>query len=309
MILVYGEDIGLLEEKISEITNKNYISLIFDNNYDDIFLKFSNKSIFDFDESSIPAATYVIRDFNNFLSSSKNVNSKKFLDLLDFLKTKKDKIIFLTNAKQIPKIYSKYFDFINVKKLNKLTIKNYCIKLIRKFNIKINKENFLYLTENLQSDSLLINREIEKLALLNKVVTKEIIDNFVCVDISKNVFELIDNFFSKNYEKIVNQINLFEISKIDFLEIFNVLVSQLFSIKLYRLNYLKNKNYSKICEDFSVQMFQIEKIKKLILNLDILEIDIFLNNLLKLNILYLSKNKQLSMYLKVILLNGGEYGL
>ncbi|MDE6894344.1 MAG: hypothetical protein K2J02_03160, partial [Malacoplasma sp.] len=129
------------------------------------------------------------------------------------------------------------------------------------------------------------------------------------IDISKNVFELIDNFFNKNYEKIVNQIYLFETLKIDFLEIFNVMVSQLFSLKFYRLNYLKNKSYSKICQDFSVQMFQIEKLKKLILNLDVLQIDIFLNNLLKLNILYLSKNKQLSTYLKVILLNGGEYGL
>ncbi|MDE5545494.1 MAG: hypothetical protein K2I76_02690, partial [Malacoplasma sp.] len=189
------------------------------------------------------------------------------------------------------------------------TIKNYCAKLIKKLNIKINKENFLYLTEVIQPDSLLIKKELEKLSLLNEVVTKQIINNFITIDISKNVFELIDNFFNKNYEKIVNQVNLFETLKIDFLEIFNVMVSQLFSLKLYRLNYLENKSYSKICQDFSVQMFQIEKLKKLILNLDVSQVDIFLNNLLKLNILYLSKNKQLSTYLKTILLNGGEYGL
>lgn len=312
MILVHGEDIGLLEDKVNELTNSKFIKIIFDSNFDDIFLQFTQKNLFDdFDDlnSDSQSDKFVIYDFNKTLSNSKSEDNKKVIELLEFLSNTKKEIIFLSNIKEVSKVYSKFFEVVPIKKLNKLTVKNYCLKLLKKNNLFLKPNEFEYLIDSIQLDSLFIKKEIEKLTLIDQELNIEIIKDIISTNISKNTFELIDNFFNKKYEKIVKQIIALESAKVDFMEIFNIMVSQLFSLKLYRLNYLENKSYRKICQDFNVQQFQIEKWAKHILNIDVLQIDNFLNNLLKLNIFYLSGKKSLSIYLKMILLNGGEYGL
>lgn len=312
MILVHGEDIGLLEDKVNELTNSKFIKIIFDSNFDDIFLQFTQKNLFDdFDDlnSDSQSDKFVIYDFNKTLSNSKSEDNKKVIELLEFLSNTKKEIIFLSNIKEVSKVYSKFFEVVPIKKLNKLTVKNYCLKLLKKNNLFLKPNEFEYLIDSIQLDSLFIKKEIEKLTLIDQELNLEIIKDIITTNISKNTFELIDNFFNKKYEKIVKQIIALESAKVDFMEIFNIMVSQLFSLKLYRLNYLENKSYRKICQDFNVQQFQIEKWAKHILNIDVLQIDNFLNNLLKLNIFYLSGKKSLSIYLKMILLNGGKYGL
>ena len=311
MILVHGEDIGLLEDKIIELTNNKFTKLVLDANFDDIYLKFSQRSLFDdFDsKEDTNNEIYVIYDFNKLLGSSRNEDSNKTIELLEFLKSTNDKIIFLSNVKEVSKVYAKLFEVISVKKLNKLTIKNYCYKLLKQHELFLQQNEFNCLIELLQPDSLLIKNEIDKLSLVSEKITTGVIKKIISVDINKNVFELIDNFFNKNYEKIIKQITVLENNKVDFTEVFNIMVAQLFFLKLYRLSYLKNRSYKKICSDFNVQLFQIEKWEKLILSVNVSEIDIFLNNLLKLNILFLSGKKNLPIYLKMILLNGGEYGI
>lgn len=312
MILIHGEDIGLLEEKVSELTNNEFTKIVFDSNFDDIFLRFTQRNLFDdFDlENSLTnSEKFLIYDFKKVLSNSKTEENKKILEMLQFLADSKKEIIFLSNIKEPSKVYSKFFKLISIKKLNKLTMKNYTLKLLKQNNLSLNSNQFEYLMDSLQPDSLLIKNEIEKLSLVNETLNMDTITKIISNDISKNTFELIDNFFNRRYEKIVKQIIALENSKIDFTEIFNIMVSQLFSLKLYRLNYLENRSYRKICMDFNVQQFQIDKWEKLILNIDVFQIDNLLNNLLKLNILYLSGKKSLPTYLKIILLNGGEYGL
>lgn len=309
MKIILGEDLGLILDKVDDLfPGKNYKKIILDQNYEDVIREITQSNLFSNSETPKP---YVIEDFNLILSTSSKKDSKEVIDFLDELKKNKDNknIVFILNSKEISKTYLSYFEVIQIKKLNKLTIKKYCFDLLKKYKVNLQHQEFNYLVDILPPDSLLIKNEIKKLSFVDEKITASIINKLIPIDINKNTFELIDNFFNRNYEKIIKQIHLLEMLKIDFNEIFNIMVAQLFSLKLYRLNYLENRSYDKICKDFSVQMFQIEKWKKLILSVDISQIDILLSNLLELNILYLSGRKSINTYLKIVLLNGGEYGL
>ena len=260
MKLIFGEDLGLIIEKIDElIPNSNYKKIILDSNYDDIIREITQNNLFS--ESDNKDKNFVVEDFNHVLSTSDKGESKKILDFLNNLKEYKfnENIIFILNSKDVSKNFIGFFSMLNIKKLNKLTIRKYCFDELKRNKIVLQNQEFNYLVDILQPDSFQIKNEIKKLSLVDEKITISVINKLLISDISKNTFELIDNFFNRNYEKIIKQIQLLETLKIDFNEIFNIMIAQLFSLKLYRLNYLENKSYEKICKDFGVQIFQIEK--------------------------------------------------
>ncbi|MCF0217549.1 MAG: hypothetical protein HUJ42_00685 [Malacoplasma sp.] len=305
MQLIYGEDIGLLETKILEITKNNYSKLMLDKDFSQIQLSICQPSFFEDKQANC----FVIYDNEKILASKKETNFKEVISYLKELKNCESKIIFVLNNNEVNKNYAPYFELINIKKLNRLTIKTYCKNLIDKYKIKMDQKTLDYLISKLPTDSLTINNEIKKLSLVDDVLTMQNIDEIISFDINNNIFDLINYFFDDNKIKIVEHLQQLEAIKIDFFEIFNVLVSQLFTLKLYCLHYQKNRNFNQLMNDFKIQYFQLEKYKKTIQNVDVLQINRFLNNLLELNISFFTGTKLINLCLKMILLNGKEYGI
>lgn len=305
MKLICSDDLGLIEDFLETTPYDEIIEL--NENYDSIILSIGQMDIFSYNDDR---KIYCLKDVKNKFSTKPDKDLEEFLEHLKDLKID---IIFYSIIKEPNKKYFDYFDNENVyvfKKLNRLTIKNYIKKLCEKYNLKIDEKIFNFLSTMLPLDSLLIKNELFKISFLDKNdLTLDNIQKIIITDINESVFILVNNFFEKKHKEIIKQIRYFENIKMDFIDIFNILIHQIFNLKLYCLHYQQYKSINKILNDFQLQRFQLEKQIRIIENVDLNCIDNFLKILLKLNLDFMNSSKNLEIELKTLLLNGDEYGI
>lgn len=310
MKIICCEDAGLIEEEIKKNLNKKkYKKLFLSENYDELHMIIFQNSLFEQNNENV----FLIYDSNKIISSKLDEN---FVNFFKEIYNSNKNIIFVSQVKDVSKSFSNLInknDLFIIKKLNKLTMKEYIRKKLYTNGINLSEDLLKILYESLPANSLIIDNEIEKIVLylLNNTnkFDSETVCQLIISDINNNIFEIVNAFFQKDFETITLQLNLFEKMNTDFIEIYNILVSQVFLLKLYKIHYLKNKNINLLLKDFSIQMFQIEKQINIIYSTDLNCIDMFLKNLLKLDIDFMSGKKDLSIALKILLINGGEYGI
>lgn len=305
MRLIYSEDVGLIYDSFD---NKHHFEkLELTENFDSIYLSINQFSLFDLDDNT---KTYFIYDINKQFTSKP---SQQLINFLEDIKATNQDVCFYVISKDINKAYEKFFDIkniVNIKKLNRATIKTYIKNYLKKVNYPINFDLFEYLCQKLPLNSLMIKNEIDKLSLfpIDKL-SKKVLDELISTDISDNVFELLNAFFAKDTNKIIQYLNYFSNSKMDYHELFNIIVSQMFNLKLYIKHYQFYKSFDKLLSDFKLQRFQIDKQIGLIQSAQPNCIDKFLKSLLKLNLYFMLNKKDLELELKLLLINGDEYGI
>lgn len=308
MKLICCEDIGLIEEELKPIKEKKFLLQFLENeNYDKVISKVGQSNLFDFTEQD--KKTYIFYDYSKRLATKLDDKLEKFFEFL--ISTNED-IVFYSQIKEEHKSISKFFDknITHIKKLNKLTIQNFIRKKLIENNMPLTYDIVVCLAEKLPLDSLIISNEIKKLSYLDsKDLNAKTINKILIDDIEKNIFNLVNDFFNDNYEKVMKQINYLDEIKVPFVEVFNILVMQLFNLKLYCSHYEKFKSIDKILKDFGLQRFQIEKLIKTITTVKVSWINNFLNNLLKLDLNFKNGKSNLDFELKMLLMNRGEYGL
>lgn len=303
MVLIYSEDIGQINFELTKfLQNKKYLKYIYDENWKDIIQQIDQISFFESDFESIVVIKSV-----DFLADSKINNDQKLF--LESLYNSSKKIIITSNISKLGNEQKKYFEkIIELKKLNKFSMKDYLLKVFNQNNLKIKKDIFNYLCEKLPPNGSIINSEINKIiSFPNEEITIELLNKIIDEDINENIFKLIDNFLLNNYEEMAFQLNHFIKLKIDFYEIFNILVSQLYNLKLYLNHFKEFSSFDQICKDFGIMKFQIEKWEKLFYKIDTKYIEILLKNLLELEKEILLGKKDFIVSIKSFLLKGINY--
>lgn len=297
MVFIYSEDLGLINHKKRELAKKykNVKSFSYDNNLDEIATVILQIDLFNELGDEI---TFI----NNFNFSDKK--AKSFL--LEVSKIENKKIVVCSSTSKPDKdtkgLFSEYHD---LKKLNKYTMKKFVEDWIKENKLFVFNNALEDLLKKLPSDVFGIESELSKLLCWSHTkIDTNLVNNIIYEDINQNIFNLIDNYLNGNFALVANQVRVFESKKIDFKEIFYVLVSQLFSLKLYILHFNQYKNFDKIAHDFSIMQFQIEKWAKLIYNISPDIIDRLLLNLLKLEIESMKGERDLVSSLKLFLFGG-----
>ncbi len=301
--IINSEDFGLIEDQLAQETYDDLIELKKDE-YDSIILSIGQMNIFSYNDSK---KIYCIKDMDKIFSSKIDKKIESFLQ--HFIELEID-AIFISEIKTVHKSFEELFNknIISIKKLNRLTIKQYIKKISKDLNLK--NEIVDFLANKLPLNSLNIKSEINKISLLkNNDINIESISKLINQDNNENVFNLINYFLEKNTEKVIYMINYFELIKVDFFEIFNIMISQIFSLKLYLIHYEKYNDINKMLSDFNLQLFQIKDQIKIIKNRNLSFINKLLNDLLTLNVNFMNNKKNLEIELKLLLINGDEYGL
>lgn len=298
MVFIFSEDQGFIDYKKRELSKKysNVKNFYFDDNLDEL-----SSILLQIDLFNEPNSEIVF--INNFVFS----NDKKSKDFLEEIsKVNNKKIVFTSfSSKPSKNVENLFTDIYDLKKLNKWTMKKFVENWIKENKIFIFNNALEELLKKLPSDVFGIESELSKLLCWSKSkIDTNLVNNIICEDINQNIFNLIDNYFNNNYELMINQIRVFESKKIDFKEIFYVLVSQLFTLKLYVSHFNQYQNLDKIALDFSVMKFQVEKWAKLIYNISLDIIDRLLLNLLKLELESMKGERDLAESLKLFLFNG-----
>lgn len=303
--LFFGEDVCLIENEVNKKFNEEKEKLFIEkNNLDDLFILVSQNNIFDLDNNKI----FLIYDSNNIFFNKVNDKNKSFLKEI---KKIDKKIVFVYNGKSISPEYEKEFDknVFHIKKLNKISSRNYIKNKLINFGIVLDRNCEEFLFNNLPYECSIIDNEIEKIFNFGKIKNIDELIKITNIDINKNIYDLLIFFFEENVEGILKQFNLFDLYKLDYYEIFNIIVMQLFNLKLYIKHYNQYRNIDKMLIDFSLQKFQVFNQLNIIKNLSLTSIDKLLSNLLELDIEYKSGKRDLIISLKKIILSGGKNGL
>lgn len=304
MILILSEDVGQINLKLNKIVDQksNFIKFLYDDNMDEIEQAIFQTTIFS-DES------YDVVIINNlsFVSNAKLLDEQK--DFLKKLQQSDSKIIITINATKVSNEVKSYFkEIYEFKPLNKYSVKQYVLETLNSFNIRLQNNLVDLLIERLPLDGASITSELNKLSVYkNEEINQTMIEKLIDYDVNTNIFKLIDNYLNNDINQLTKQLNVLENMKIDFFTIFNALVSQLYSLKLYIAFFKTNPSFDNLAKEFGIYKFQVENWAKLFYKFDIEYINRLLNNLLELENDVFNGKKELNRALKLFLIQGVSY--
>ena len=306
--LLYGKNIGLIEETINNILKPNF-----------------SKNIYYYDESDI------LSDLDNFreqiLNNSLFENNKliiinratdKILEIIEELSEKKIqeiKIIIksgiLEKKSKLRTYFEKKDEFVIIPfyEDDNQTLMLIAQNFFRQNKIKINQENINFIVRKCVGNRIVLQSELEKIYNYAhkklKIGSNEILKIINSAE-NHSISELTDQCLAKNKNKIINILNDNIPSTED-----NIVILKSFLYKLKRLKKLKKetetkKNQDQAIASFRPQIFWKDKeiVKKQLNNLSLDEIN---QLILKVNSIELlvKNNSQISTYIvNDFILNG-----
>lgn len=306
MILINSIDAGQVKFELDNLVQneKNFIKFYYDDNLEQIQESIFQFSIFD-SENSINKN--IIIDNLEFLANSKlTEDENNFINSLNNLQTTVYVICYSNKIhKKTLELFEKNY---NLKPLNKYTIKKFIIDFLNKNNLYLQQDLINLLSERLPLDGSCVVSELNKLLVFKKEeINFNLIENIISEDVNSSIFKLVDNYLNNNVSELIYQINFLENSKVDFFSILNILVSQLYTFKLYLQHYSVNKSTELLEKDFGVLKFQIENWLNLLPKYSSDYIDILLKNLLELEQDIFLGRKDINKSLKLFLIKGVDY--
>ncbi|WP_412032222.1 DNA polymerase III subunit delta [Malacoplasma muris] len=306
MILIYSNDVGQVCFELNKLlgNNKDINKFYYDDNLEYIEEKLFQYSIFDINTN---IASCVIIDNLDFLSNAKlSVNESNFLESLKQLPSK---VYVICYSNKISKNAFSFFEqSYYLKQLNKYTVKKFIIDYLNFNNFYFDNKLVDVLAERLPLNGSYIASELNKLFVFKLTeINIDLINSLISYDVDSNIFKLVDNFLNDRSLELIQQIKYFEEIKIDFFSILNILISQLYSLKLYIQYFNVNKNIDSLEKDFGVVRFQIENWINLFSKYNNDYIDILLKNLLELEKDIFSGRKDINQSLKLFLIKGVNY--
>lgn len=264
-------ELNLLENKIIkncvDYSEKNFFNFIDD---------FSQINFFKNDDINIIKNPIFLVDVINRNDTEKIKKIESILSL--------NKIYFLFNDDK-NKIKNNLIKVIKLGIDNIWDKKGIIKKILDRLDLVLNKEGFDFLSNYLPSDFGWIYNEIKKIKIFsnNNQINIDEIKKTIFYNINQDVFFIIDWYFNNNKEKLFEYFKYFN-NKDDYFEIFRVLISQLFNIKLIILEYQKDPNFFNISKKIGMPLFYFNKLSKIIVSNTKNNIENLLKNLLKLEI-------------------------
>ena len=301
--LLYGSNIGLIEDTINKILKPKFSSNIFNydeneilNNIDDFKEGILSKSFFDNEKLII-----INRATDKILKIIEEINEKKLSDLKIILKSgvleKKSKLRSFFEKENKLVIIPFYED--NYQSLFSLTT-----NFLKEKKIKLSTQNINLIIERSRGNRLSLKNELEK--IYNLSITKQVVNYNEILKLSNlsenfNISELVDECLAQNKKKTLNILNENNSSNED-----DIIIIKNFLFKLKRLKRLKeklneNNNSDIVITEYRPPIFWKDKeiIKKQLQSLSLEKLNKLLQEITNIESL-IKKNSQSS---KIILNN------
>lgn len=297
MFLICGKDFFLIKKEINKITKNDFKSFFLVD-----FIDLKNEYYF----YNILVDTKQWWVFYDYLFDKKNKKNLLLAFLQNIPKTIQNLILVIQDSTLI-KVLMPFF--LKCKKISSFGVKKSRLFLEKKFiEHQINLPNKDEIIEAIISNGLYDSYHLEQEFLKIKYLTQEnkIAWNWInCLyfNIDHDIFSLIEDFFYKKLDRIVEKLSYYDNLNFDYRYFFNVFISHLFWLKVSKLCFLKNQeDFDKTKIELGFSHFTWFKNKLLISKLKIEEINAFVKNLIELEYECVLGKKNLKESLKLILL-------
>ena len=220
IVLINGESILLINEKINSIIkeNKNITSFdMINSSIDDILLEAGYFSMFDEEK-------YIIIRNANFFSSDK-ISEKELASLMNYLENPNPltNLIFVCHEKidfrkKITKLIKEKYEIITIPNLKVYEIENKVEQYFQKEHYKIDRETIKYIISNSLNNYDLVMNEIKKIVLYYNnpcYIKKTYVENMITKSINTNNFFFVDALIAGDLEGSLNLLKDLKVMKVE----------------------------------------------------------------------------------------------
>ncbi|MGL5617671.1 MAG: DNA polymerase III subunit delta [Metamycoplasmataceae bacterium] len=266
MYFIYGEELFLIDKEIKKILKENGTEkpIFFDaeSSIYDVLNEINTFSIFD-DKKVI-----VLKDFS-LLTKSNIAYDKEIINSIN--NKNKNCILIFTFSNVKPKSLSTLFQYLldnatikEVKKYSNTELSGVIQEIVKSKGGNILNINAILLSIKLPNDLNLIIREIDKLLLENKEITKDMIKNSIAKYHSNNIFEFINSLqesdasglFRAYKERVDNGDSI--VNLVSQLSNALILCSNIYSYKV------GNMRIEEIADQLKIHIFRVKKADELL---------------------------------------------
>ena len=289
IVLITGESILLINEKINEIVKDNKNITSFDmnaNTIEDVLLEAGYFSMFEEEK-------FIIVRNANFFGSGK-LNEKEADSLLKYFENPNSlsNIIFICSEKidsrkKITKALKEKYEMITIPTLKYYEIESRVEKYFGKEGYKIDKDTVKYIVANSLNNYDLVMNEVEKIILYYNhpsYIKKSDVENIVSKSMNTNNFLFVDAIIDGDLEKSLALLKDLKTMKVEP----TILISLIARVIRIMLNIKKlleeNKREYEILNELKLMDWQLEKYLKKAFPYKIKELEEWLVKLTKLDL-------------------------
>jgi DNA polymerase-3 subunit delta len=285
MYFIYGEELFLIDKQIKKILKENSDakSIFFDAN-STIYEAINEINTFSiFDDKKI----IIFKDF--YLLTKPNAAHDQ--EMINSIKNKNENIVLIfTYPEAKPKAQTTLFKYllketksIEVKKYTQMQLAGVIREIVSSKGGSITNIDSILLSTKLPNDLNLIIREIDKLLIEDKGITKEMIYTSISKYNSNNIFEFINSFqegdvaglFRSYKERVDNGEAI--INLISQLSNALILCSSIHSYKALRMR------VEEIAEEMKIHIFRVKKANELLKTMGFKRIEVLIQMLSELD--------------------------
>lgn len=266
MYFIYGEELFLIDKQIKKILKQNNDAKpVFFNSESSIYEVINEINTFSiFEDRKI----VVIKDFHLLTKSNDSYDQ----EMINSIKNKNiNCVLIFTYSDKKPKVETTLFKYLlsdaqvkEIKKYTNVELSKIINEIVKSKGGEISNINSILLSLKLPNDLNLIVREIDKLLLESKEITKEMIMTSISKYNTNNIFEFINSFqesdasglFRSYKERIDNGDSI--VNLISQLSNALILCSNIYSYKCL------NMRIEEIAVEMNIHVFRIKKANDLL---------------------------------------------
>lgn len=267
IVLITGESILLIIEKINEIVKDNKNVTSFDMNastIEDVLLEAGYFSMFEEEK-------FIIVRNANFFGSGK-LNEKETDSLLKYFENPNSlsNIIFICNEKidsrkKITKAMKDKYEIITIPTLKYYEIENRVEKYLGKEGYKIDKDTVKYIVANSLNNYDLVMNEVEKIILYYNrpsYIKKSDVENIVSKSMNTNNFLFVDAIIDGDLEKSLALLKDLKTMKVEPTILISLIARDIRIMLNIKKLLEQNKREYEILNELKLMDWQLEKYLK-----------------------------------------------
>lgn len=267
IVLITGESILLINEKINEIVKDNKNVTSFDMNastIEDVLLEAGYFSMFEEEK-------FIIVRNANFFGSGK-LNEKETDSLLKYFENPNSlsNIIFICNEKidsrkKITKAMKDKYEIITIPTLKYYEIENRVEKYLGKEGYKIDKDTVKYIVANSLNNYDLVMNEVEKIILYYNrpsYIKKSDVENIVSKSMNINNFLFVDAIIDGDLEKSLALLKDLKTMKVEPTILISLIARDIRIMLNIKKLLEQNKREYEILNELKLMDWQLEKYLK-----------------------------------------------
>ncbi len=214
----------------------------------------------------------------------KKTKKQACLQLIKILTNAPKQIILTVNEDkvEIPSEVTHLIESVSIPKLNYRTINGYIEKTLKQYGVKYNQEQVNLIKNKIGNDPWIIESEIRKLAMYNKNITNQMIENNMIDYSEQNIFKMIEWVIKDKADMAIIAFDELCPNHRTPDEIISIMVAYLFKIKVIFYYYQINSQ-TDMKTEFKISDFQEREYLALMRLVTIDKINQIINNLIKLD--------------------------